>query len=253
MIDIKFKWRIFSCSFPFWIQKRKIFQSILLSRLDSRLLNTAHNKAVTEVLQCVQNCIKQNKLWYPSKDIEYIMFNAIWNAAFGSDLPSQSEIQHKVTDFINRGLAQAAIDIGMMQLGLSNLSLIKAFAYTGKEFCDYIETLIYEKLGYDEQIWDMKDSKWTKHFQGVLDDKDSCLISNTTQNAAEYGVVLLAKYPKYQSVIYNELCSVFGSDWKMEHTLSVFMKQCMRLANVLPIGIPHRNKKDIWTKDKKYI
>eukprot|EP01083_Nonionella_stella_P246930 856734_1 len=155
MIDIKFKWRIFSCSFPFWIQKRKIFQSILLSRLDSRLLNTAHNKAVTEVLQCVQNCIKQNKLWYPSKDIEYIMFNAIWNAAFGSDLPSQSEIQHKVTDFINRGLAQAAIDIGMMQLGLSNLSLIKAFAYTGKEI----------------------QNGPCKHFQDVLEDKDSCLIS----------------------------------------------------------------------------
>eukprot|EP01083_Nonionella_stella_P061885 161098_1 len=279
---------------PFWMEKRKIFQSILISRLDSRFLNAAHNKSVTEVLQSVQNCIEQNQLWFPAKDLEYIMFNAIWNAAFGSDLPMQSEIQNKITKFIVRGLKQAVFDIGMMQLGLLNIPFIKALSYSGKEFCDYIETLIYDKLGYDEKIWDMHDLKWAKHFQDAHDDKHSCLISkliavhrskpditstkdallaegallfvagiDTTQNVAEYGVLLLAKYPKYQSVIYHELYSVFGSDWEMKensfksvanklHYLRAFVHETVRLANVLPIGIPHRNDEDIWTKDKKY-
>eukprot|EP01083_Nonionella_stella_P236972 831767_1 len=283
-----------SASAPFWKKKRKTLQSVLLSRLDSQFLNTAHNKSVTEVLQSIQNCIQQRQLWYPSKDLEYIMFNAIWNAAFGSDLPMQSEIQNKITKFIVRGLKQAVFDIGMMQLGLLNIPFIKALSYSGKEFCDYIETLIYDKLGYDEKIWDMHDLKWAKHFQDAHDDKHSCLISkliavhrskpditstkdallaegallfvagiDTTQNVAEYGVLLLAKYPKYQSVIYHELYSVFGSDWEMKensfksvanklHYLRAFVHETVRLANVLPIGIPHRNDEDIWTKDKKY-
>eukprot|EP01083_Nonionella_stella_P116174 345032_1 len=100
-----------------------------------------------------------SKLYQTKQIMVPLQGHRIWNAAFASDLPFQSEIQNKVTDFIFRGLAQAVIDIGMMQLGLSNLSWVKSLSNTGKEFCDYIETLIYEKLGYDEQIWDMKDSK----------------------------------------------------------------------------------------------
>eukprot|EP01083_Nonionella_stella_P293318 997505_1 len=285
---------------PFWKEKRKVLQSMLLSHLDSQFLNKAHNESMAAVVQNVQNCIDQGTLWYPAKDLQYVMFNAIWTAAFGSSVPPHSEMQHKITSFTARTAKQIGADVGFKHLRLDRVfkmlpsAWLKSF-FSLKEYGDYIESLMYEKLGYDEKIWDIKDEKWDQHFRDVQQDQDSCLVSKivaayrgktevytrkdgvlaeiasslfvggaeTTKNASEYGLILLAKYPKCQGLIHEEVRNLLGDDWKQKetsfkaianelHYLRAFVHETIRLSNVAALGIPHCTDADIWTKDGKY-
>merc|ERR1712129_593155 len=87
---------------------------------------------------------------------------------------------------------------------------------------------------------------------------------DTSSNTSEYGLTLLAKYPKTQQRLYEELKSVFGElhedgqadfwarnpiDMRMNinkcHILRAFLEEMLRLTVTAPVGLPHSNEKDV--------
>eukprot|EP01084_Bolivina_argentea_P128272 226762_1 len=273
----------------YWPSKRKIFQSIMISRLHSDFINNVHNKSFEHLFKSI------DQIWFPLQDITYIQFHFIWNAVFGSFLSFNSKHRANITHFIQQIFIDAGNDVALRYLGLQNILLSNNLFPTFAKFSAYIEQQLYEQLNYDETVWDLTSEKWNKHFQEIKDDKDSCVASkllaayrsdpdvnysknailtelnvfflagvDTSVHSAEYAIILLAKYPEAQEKIYNELKVIFNADWKMEkvsfsrnvanlHYLRAFIHETLRISSIVPSGVPHYNSKsEIWLQNKKY-
>ncbi len=96
----------------YWKNKRKIFQSIMLSRLNSTFINKTHNKSLkSHVFSSIDQTIKENKLWFPFEDVHYISFHFIWNALFGSYISYHSAHTKHVTVLLENIQHDVAKDI----------------------------------------------------------------------------------------------------------------------------------------------
>jgi len=65
--------------------------------------------------------------------------------------------------------------------------------------------------------------------------------TNTTSKALEYGFLLLAKHRDIQQRIYEEVKALkdLRKDLHKAHVLRAFIQETLRLAAVVPMGIPH--------------
>eukprot|EP01084_Bolivina_argentea_P004874 9224_1 len=238
-------------SHKYWTKKRKRFQRVIISRLDSSFLNTVHNKSLNcHAFDSINECIQQNKLWYPRNDLGYIFFHAIWNALYGSYIKYNSKHKENILKFMEVSFDHASIDIVVRYLRIQNLlsnSFSNKFSDYAQQFANYLETQLYKQLNYDETIFDFNNKKWDEHFKNVVKNKNSCAVSkliahhrqepgidstktaiiqeisaffnasvHTSLHTAEYGLVALAKYDEIQEQIYNELKREIGEEWQME-------------------------------------
>eukprot|EP01084_Bolivina_argentea_P285868 490283_1 len=282
----------------YWPRKRKMLQHVMMSRLNSNFINNVHNKSFEYVFESIDKLIQQNKLWFPFQHMSYLQFHFIWNAVFGTNISFHSQHKQNIMNFIRVCLKEASGDVILRYLGVVKYLPSKwteSIFPTYKKYQNYLEKVLYEQLNYDKNVFDMNDNTWSQHFKDIQNNEDSCAASqliashrsnpgidsvrnsimselmvffvagvDTTLNTAEYGVVLLAKYPQIQDKIYNEVFSIFNNDWKMEnviftkqviklHYLRAFIHEVLRISSVVPIGVAHYNSKcDIWSENKKY-
>eukprot|EP01084_Bolivina_argentea_P129074 228033_1 len=96
----------------YWLHKRKVFQSIILSRLNSSFISDVHNYSLeTKIMKSINNCIESNKLWIPTEDIQYSQFNVIWAAAFGTRLKYNDNERKQVMKCIENVFGETALDL----------------------------------------------------------------------------------------------------------------------------------------------
>ncbi|KAL7388151.1 hypothetical protein ABVT39_008213 [Epinephelus coioides] len=75
--------------------------------------------------------------------------------------------------------------------------------------------------------------------------------TNTTATTMRWALMLMAKYPKIQDQVQEELSRVIGSrqvqveDRKNLHFTNAVIHETQRLANIAPMGLPHRATKDV--------
>jgi len=74
----------------------------------------------------------------------------------------------------------------------------------------------------------------------------------TISHTVEYGVYMFAKYPQYQTLIYDELVSVYGTQKnfrlaKMNEciVLRAFINETLRCSVVAPRSIPRQTSEEI--------
>eukprot|EP01084_Bolivina_argentea_P131726 232478_1 len=258
----------------YWKRKREIFQSILISRLNSRFVNVVHNKSMLYVFNAIDECIKNNKLWLLKDSMNYIQFHLMWNAVFNTFISFNNKHRKHMTELILKTLNDAGNDVVVRYLGLKNIlpsKYLNSIFPNSEKLQNFIETQIYEQLKYDETVFDMNNKKWNKQFEDINNVQNNhCVASKLlyihrknpsqtygskqailseihiffvagfyTSYTAEYGVILLAKNEKVQEQIYNELRSHLGMDWQ--------------ISSVAPLGAAHYNSKcNIWLKNGKY-
>ena len=76
---------------------------------------------------------------------------------------------------------------------------------------------------------------------------------DTVSKSAEYGFLLLAKYPDVQEMIYKEMQDVMKENNLKEfdfsiltqlHVFRAFIYEVLRISNVIPFGVPHRTNRE---------
>nr|XP_033505294.1 cytochrome P450 2K4-like isoform X2 [Epinephelus lanceolatus] len=75
--------------------------------------------------------------------------------------------------------------------------------------------------------------------------------TDTTATTVRWALMLMAKYPKIQDQVQEELSGVIGSrqvqveDRKNLHFTNAVIHEIQRLANIAPMGLPHKATKDV--------
>eukprot|EP01083_Nonionella_stella_P051143 135819_1 len=177
---------------PYWSHKRRVFQSILLSQLNSSFVSDVHNYSLqTKIIKSINNCIVSNKLWKPTEDIKYAQFNVIWSAAFGADraLKYDDKSRHQIMECIANVFGDTAKDLFLRSVVifryiLPQFVILKIF-HAVPDFDALIESLIYKHLNdkesgeqYDELIFDKSATKWNKHFNQINEAKSNAKGTN---------------------------------------------------------------------------
>ena len=141
-----------------------------------------------------------------------------------------------------------------------------------KKIEQFIENIIFNDLGYNKNIFDIKNNKEnisdkndiiskliTAHRQnpsnnstknGILRELSAFFVaaSDTIIHSTEYTLILLAKHDDLQIKIYNELYDIFGTDifWdniKLRdnihklHILRAFIHESLRIGGIAGFGL----------------
>ncbi|KAK2855890.1 hypothetical protein Q5P01_004625 [Channa striata] len=75
--------------------------------------------------------------------------------------------------------------------------------------------------------------------------------TETTSSTIRWGLLLMAKYPKIQDQVQEEISRVIGSrqvqveDRKNLHFTDAVIHETQRLANIVPMAVPHRTSQDV--------
>eukprot|EP01084_Bolivina_argentea_P299706 516630_1 len=234
-----------------------------------------------KVNECLQNYIqpiideqyvKSQKLWHSAQHIKFILFHNIWCCIFDKTLPFNDPFMTQYIKASNEWLKTTPIsiffDILFNVFGINeylkeilcypparrqNEILLKWMNNNGfqidvsrnilKRFDDhknkvYIDIMI-EQLKQNQ----VKVSKIVSDIQTVV-----AAALDTTSKTVEYGLILLAKYPNVQEIIFQELRNIMQKhnlkqfDFKILHelhTYKAFIYEVMRISTVVPMGSPH--------------
>ena len=288
-----------------WKKRRKFaFQSLFKMANNStfiyqNVLNGLINDVIPQINDINNNNNNKNKLWYPSHHCSYLALISVFAATFGCTL----NIDDK---FINKYLEHEAVVFASLEdvLFVSMLINFKLPDYIMWEIIsdhrknenkfDQILIEWMNKSGYFTVDIDKNILKRNKYqFEQTENDKLSYIdflinqfendnitlpqiISDvqgtfsagidTTKNTAEYGFILLAKYPKIQQQVYMEIRNLIQSKQNMNDfniemvndlpVFRAFINEVLRISTVVPLGLPHRCKQDFIVQvddNKKYL
>ena len=236
----------------------KILEMVTFDHLDSQLMNDNLN------LGSESKSNINSFLLYPRELVRNITFNVIYLAMFGKILKLDDKVFNEYNNAVlhvsqNMMFAWVASMSPYWMNKVSGLSKKeKIFQVAAKKVTDLIRndyrnengsgaagvpSLAQCYRGDDNISQDMIIGDFLITILGGTD---------TTAHAVEVGMLLLAKYPKIQEILYNELKTEFGDSGKfsLSKVLNVpqfraFIFETLRIACPSPDETPRMSKKDI--------
>eukprot|EP01084_Bolivina_argentea_P280455 479634_1 len=268
---------------PQWYKRRRLGQTNFISIAKSEFMLKTMQHAINKcIVPEIDTCISQDKLFYPHKYMFYLGFNSVYSIMFGGHVDIKNPIVTRWLDNI------AKMFIGMMPLlilQLYNINFIPPDLYwkfsnfkkSVKIIEDDIEQYMINYAGFElnkENLWQRsklrtddidvfidaaisyqhKEEWYDK--QMLLNDVSVYFLSgsDSTGASAEYGLLLLAKYPDVQQAIYDELINILNKNNVQQFTFSIihqlyklkaFVHETIRISTVSPLGLFHVLEQDI--------
>eukprot|EP01083_Nonionella_stella_P148822 471769_1 len=260
-----------------WEKRRKYGASKLLTITSSNFIfNSVSDTIDKYVIPAIDSCISSNTLWNASLYTEYITFNSIFSALFGStidlDIHDKNNFFTKWDTLINE-LSDLKSKLHVLNIsGFNPPQWLTNMLINGTTIEQGIDGMITEWMqnnGFiidlnkgkisrncnkhsfcDEMMNEMNNSSCDYTMDSLIADLGSYLISgyHTTSNCAYYGLLLLATNVGVQDTIYHELLMKTKDknvNWNDLHIFRAFVFEMIRLSTILPIGLPHFVDKDI--------
>eukprot|EP01084_Bolivina_argentea_P173746 300968_1 len=277
-----------------WQTRRKYGTAKLFRITNSDFLSNAVDYSLNNyIYNIINNCIHNNKLWYPNKSVRYITFNTIFMALFGVNMsindPFFNEWIYKlVPRFVKSQMKLQILD--MLGITLPEWIIWKycdlksVINDQNKLITNWMEQngYIFGELSGDVHYSPQMNVKVNENcfvhsmINDVINEEESTYKSpqliidilvylfagfDTTANSAEYGLLLLCKYIDIQEQLYNELKSVYNCDSdsftfskiNKLHLFRAFIYDALRMANVVPMGLPHCTNKSFVIGKYKYM
>ena len=232
-----------------------------------------------------ENHVENKKLWYPAKDISFMALNNIISATYDRIIPENDPFIREFQDWTERIVAgQAIATLFDFMVGFSIKAKWFKWHVIWKVHNEGDELLmqwmrkngfiinpkknILRRVNQNEET--KNDNENTKVYVDYLISKlnenemtvdeilsDCQLIVATagevTYKATEYALLLTAKYPDIQEMVYNELMDVMKKnnlkqfDFKILNQLHIFrafIHETLRISNVVPTGAPRMTNRD---------
>ena len=277
------------------------------SKFMNQIIHDLMNQHIFRQLNniCDNSGGKSKNIWHPNELCKYLTLNTVYYANFGKSLdindvkyqqlktvieqtaelgsklqlPLFVPFMYDVYKYIlNRKLVQQFEDIqhqrkeiylnilnerrDYYKLNPNKLEEIINDKNSQKYQLCYVDYLLY-LLDYDNDNNELNELK-------VINDLSMMFFagSDTTTTALHFAMLLLAKYPKIQEIVYNELRNVYpGTNGKRENIFleyadllnvaqfRAFVYEVLRISAVAPMGVPHHVKKDtnVTINDKIYF
>eukprot|EP01084_Bolivina_argentea_P226055 381900_1 len=219
-----------------WKDKRKLFQSLLVSHMNTSFLNTIHdyslNKCIIPILNEVANT---SKLWFPAKYLHFISLNVSYFSIFQKKLDfntdhSKIELIKVMGDKLTRDFAIIhVLKWFKIWKWISSTNMFAKYFDMMRVYTTTIDEWLLEHYSdiYDGQnILDLQSvNVFIKHYAKHSSSKQSTaeefkkiilhqfmeFFMTSTETSAmmsEYALLLLAKYENIQELIYSELIHV---------------------------------------------
>ena len=227
-----------------------------------------------------------NKLWYPADFMNYIAFNQIFCAVFDHVLDFNDSFRIKYSKLAHK-LSHSALAITLfLDVLLNNyvpcpVWLKKKISWNIRDEMDKIiidwmnnhgfivdvDKNIIKRTENDNNNNKIRENNLYIDFlieklekneinvKQILSDIIVILAGgvDTTSSVTEYGFILLAKFPKIQEMVYNELIAVIAQnnlkefDFKILNKLPIFkafIYELLRISCVAATAVPHFTNKD---------
>ena len=264
-----------------WSKRRKYASSTVFSVTKSSFILSNIKTSINKYLEPKLNDIRgnDNKLWYPSQDLYCISLNTILSATFNIILPFDDPFIANYAKFANESFDRATLMILVeMILDFKTPLFIKRRIVwdcikkgddlliewmRNHGFIVDLENNILKRKNNDndtdEVYVDFLISKLAENeiinVENIIADIHNILSGaiDTTSKSAEYGFLLLAKYPDIQETIYKEMKDVMKQNNLKEfefsiitqlHVFRAFIYEVLRISSVIPTGLPHMTSKD---------
>ena len=263
-----------------WENRRKYALTTVINLTKTSFVLSHIKKCIKNIEQDLnKKYISNNKLWFPSDYMHYIAMNNVFSAIFDYDLSFNDPFINKYSKWGDAFFDRVGI-IMMIEIFFNNLIklpiwLKKKIAWNHALKGDEIlfewmtnngfivdlknkilkrkNVMIKSKVYFDFLMTKLKENEMT--FDQVINDIHVILAAgvDTTSKAAEYGFLLLAKYPKIQEMIYKELQNVMKENNLKEfdfsiinklHIFRAFIYEVLRISCVSTTGIPHITTND---------
>ena len=255
-----------------WSYRRKLLMQSLIATLNSRKVEMEMNKILKEITyeyldSNLSKTTSHNKefLWYPRRCLRNISFNVIYYSIFNKYYKLNDLKFQQYSDESEKTITNAFPVIFAFNLKPDFLSKllfgknVKAFHEASMKLKQLVmqdyEDAVNDGDSSGERICEYyhKDNVLTKDM--VITDLRALIQGgmDTTAQTMEVGLLLLAKYPHIQDIVYNELTNN-NSSGKEGFDLSkvtqlpqfrAFIFEALRLAAPIPDGLQRICDKDI--------
>eukprot|EP01084_Bolivina_argentea_P112021 199795_1 len=265
-----------------WERRRKYCSTTVMLLANSPFVLSTVKKCINNFIPIMdKKYVENNELCYPQKYFHYISFNTIWSAVFDKILPfndpfikSYCQVSDKFINKLGVGILLDTITNGHTPDFMKRNIVWKYTKDVDKLLFDWMNNngfvvdlgkkLLYRK---NDNISDNKISKvYIDFLLEKLKKKETTIYEiicdiqlvlsasiDTTSKSSEFGFLLLAKYPKIQEMVYNEIISVmkkynlkeFDSKILSElHIFRAFIYEALRISSVAPLPAPHATVKE---------
>ena len=271
-----------------WEYRRKKLMSSLSIVLNSNKLESALCKILKNVtFDNFDSQLENNDkfLWYPRKSLHNTTFNVIYLAMFGKMLALDDPLFDEYNDAVE--LIRENLLGGWMAAKISNKTFKYVSGLTEKEQLFQLGARNLHKLiknDFQRSTGKTSDNNKDNNGNDAVSDgvtslaqcyaNDESLIidviiadlqvvieagKDTTGHTSEIGILILAKYPKIEEMVYNELIKVFGernddnddvSQFSLSkihelHLFRAFIHEALRIAIPVPDSAPRTCNKDL--------
>eukprot|EP01084_Bolivina_argentea_P112020 199793_1 len=257
-----------------WERRRKYCSTTVMLLANSPFVLSTVKKCINNFIPIMdKKYVENNELCYPQKYFHYISFNTIWSAVFDKILPFNDPFISSYCQMSQKFFNTLAIGRFFDLLTNYNtpnfIKRIFVWKYTkdmDKLLLDWMnnngfiidinkETFkrinskcINEKVYVDFLIKKLENKEIT--IKEIVTDIQFALLASidATSKALEFGFLLLAKYPKIQEMVYNEIVSVMKTHNLKEFNLTIlnelhifraFIYEALRISCIAPITTPH--------------
>ncbi len=203
-----------------WSTARRLMHTKLIRILTTKFVNDIFAESIKNELKPHLNNIinKMNGIWYPREIATHLMFNTIFKANFGEKYDKTNFMHQK---FVKGMMKVASPNVCLKSVLLMIMPFLKYITSFQAELDEIVttnEAIINELLKNHERATDkdkmsfidynieLKENEQISEGRVIADIILTFAAgTETTANTFEYGMVLLAKQPKIQQLVRNEL------------------------------------------------
>jgi len=218
-----------------WVEGRKLSFSSLAKLLNKPFIEKLLKKVFEEHTFVTLDKIRDGELWFPSLSCRHIAFNTIFGAVCGKTIARDDELFEKLNTTTSKWFNSLGISLVLPQFlhfvvsqtteAYQNtlISLLKPIVeeeinnYDSSNMETWLSYMLHEMSRANNENNNENNTnpdklniteKDMKRIYGEIITLVSAGVE-TTGFVMEYGVLMLAKYPKYQQMLYDELIKKF--------------------------------------------